>query len=159
MQDDKTRFGKLTVNYASDDDNIHCVCECGTRIIVSKSQLTDNSSCGCIHRKILLALSGMVDDGGAFDGSAFDRSVFGRSTSRSKQMIEHQEGRVINFDSKKDKWRARITYQSKEYHLGYFADKETAVATRKEAESNLSGNFIEWLSGFKNKTTGIEMQE
>jgi hypothetical protein len=100
----------------------------------------------------------MTDDGGVFDGSAFDRNAFGRNTSRPRQVVEHQEGRGINHDSKKGKWRARITYQSKEYHLGYFADKETAVAARKEAENNLNGDFIEWLSGFKSKATGSEMQ-
>jgi hypothetical protein len=88
----------------------------------------------------------MTDDGGAFD-----RNVFDVNTLKPRQVVEHQEGRGINYDSKKGKWRARITYQSKEYHLGYFADKETAVAARKEAESNLSADFIEWLSGFKSK--------
>ena len=38
---------------------------------------------------------------------------------------------------KRDKWIARITYKKKNYYLGYFTEKEDAVAARKAAEAVL----------------------
>jgi hypothetical protein len=134
VQDKKTRFGKLTVTYIEDENNIHCTCECGTRIIVAEHQLNDNSSCGCIYRKYLLSLAGVDDD----------------EDNIKRRQVEYPEGRGINFDKKKNKWQARITYQSKEYHLGYFPDKETALVVRKEAETNMNTNFVDWFNIFKN---------
>jgi hypothetical protein len=131
-----TRFGKLTVDYLTDANNIFCVCDCGTRIIVAEGQLNENSSCGCVHRILLWANQGMADQG---------RALINDNTA------PQHESRGINFDKKKNKWRARITFQSKEYHLGYYPDKETASEIKREAESNLD-NFIEWFNNFKNNS-------
>ena len=136
MPDERTRFGKLAVNYAEDENSIHCTCDCGTKIIVSKDKLDDNSSCGCLHRIYLLSLVGAADEG---------------SIMAANPTANLHEGRGINYDKKKEKWRARITYQSKEYHLGYFPDKEAAIEVRREAESNMGSDFIQWYTQYKNE--------
>ena len=138
MQNEKKRFGKLVVNYYTDENNYYCVCDCGNKIIIAKNQLHDNSSCGCVNRFLFLSLVGALDEG---------------NTLKANQPLEFNEGRGISFDKKKGKWRSRIVYQSKEYHLGYFTDKETALEVRKVAESNLSNDFIGWYNIFKNGKT------
>ena len=136
MEQNRTRFGKLSVNYILDENNIHCVCDCGTKIIVNENQLNENSSCGCVNRILLWAQQGLPDQGGV---------VFNETT-----VIDNNEERGINFDKKKNKWRARITFQSKEYHLGYYPDKNAALDIRRTAEKNLNTDFIGWFAEYKN---------
>jgi len=59
--------------------------------------------------------------------------------------------RGVNFYAKKNKWRARIIFQSKEYHLGYFSEKETAIEMRMEAEKHLGNGFLEWYDSIQQK--------
>jgi hypothetical protein len=56
------------------------------------------------------------------------------------------ETRGVNFEPGKNKWRVRIPYRSKEYHLGYFVEKDDAIKRRAEAESHLNGDFIGWYN-------------
>lgn len=44
------------------------------------------------------------------------------------------------------KWTARITFQGKAYFLGYYDNKEAAIAARKAAEEKLFGSFLEWYN-------------
>ena len=107
---EKKNFGLLTLNYVSDDVNFHCICDCGTKLILTEEQLNRMNSCGCESRKTLLAQTNIVDD-----------------TSEMKKLYQlaSTENRGVNFEPSKNKWRARVTFQSKEYHLGYFARKKT----------------------------------
>lgn len=139
MEYNRTRFGKLLVNYVEDENNIHCVCDCGTKIIVTENNLNDNSSCGCVNRILLWAQQGLADQGSV--------------DVRENKAVENHADRGVNFDKKKKKWRARITFQSKEYHLGYYPDKDAALAIRRTAENNLSADFIGWFTQFKNNNT------
>lgn len=138
METDQARTTLLTVNYKS-DAYYHCSCACGTNILLTEDQLKSMDSCGCLGRKTLLAAVGMSEDDYDFS-----------STLQPTKDTENKD-RGIGFDSKKGKWRARITYQSKEYHLGYFPDKDAAVAIRAEAEANISGNFLEWFANLQAK--------
>jgi hypothetical protein len=124
-----SRYGKLLIDYFTDENNIYCVCDCGTRIIVTEKQLNDNSHCGCVNRMYLLSLVGADDES---------------NDMQATKGNEHIKGRGVNFQKDKGKWRARITYQSKEYFLGYFPDRDSALEIRQEAERNLNTNFIEW---------------
>lgn len=133
MENNRTRYGMLSVNYVEDENNYHCVCDCGTRLIVSKQQLNDDSSCGCVYRKMLLSLVGKNDD----------------TMAQETPINEDIDERGIYFDKDKNKWRARITFQAKKYHLGYHADKNAALKIRKEAEKNLGNNFLAWLKSYK----------
>ena len=64
-----------------------------------------------------------------------------RSVSRSENM-KNQKLRLrntsgvcgVHWHSAKGKWQAYITSQGKNIHLGYFTDKDDAIAARKAAE-------------------------
>jgi hypothetical protein len=143
LENIQTRFGKLTLNYISDENNYHCECDCGTKVILTKEQLDRADSCGCEKRKYWLSLNGMSDDG--------------YTAINQNHTVKYSENRGVNFDKRKNKWRVRITYRSKEYHLGYFAEKEDALKRRQEAERSLNSNFIEWYNSVcKKDSLGME---
>jgi hypothetical protein len=51
----------------------------------------------------------------------------------------------INFE--KGKWRTRIRFYGKDYHLGYHDDKMSALQRRIEAEAHtVDGDFLEWFN-------------
>ena len=133
---DNTKNGKLVVNYIRDEENYHCTCDCGTRIILTKEQFSQRKHCGCEHRKYLRSLVGMEDE---------------EQEIRQNTTIPHSSSRGVNFYQKKNKWRARIIFQSKEYHLGYFSEKETAIEMRMEAEKHLGNGFLEWYDSIQQK--------
>jgi hypothetical protein len=59
--------------------------------------------------------------------------------------------RGVRFEKGKGKWRVRITFQAKEYHLGYYTDKESALKTKREAEAHFGSDFVNWFNNtFKN---------
>ena len=41
-------------------------------------------------------------------------------------------------------WTAEIMFKRKNYRLGRYEKKEDAIATRKIAEQEIFGNFLEW---------------
>jgi hypothetical protein len=131
---EKKQYGLLTLNYASDGDNFHCTCACGTKIILTEEQLNRMRSCGCESRKLLLAQTDIADD---------------TSEMEKLYQLAPTEVRGVNFEPSKGKWRARVTFQSKEYHLGYFAEQDDALKRRHEAEEHLSGDFIAWFKNIK----------
>jgi hypothetical protein len=47
----------------------------------------------------------------------------------------------VGWNKKLNKWRARINYKGKEYHLGYFNTKEEAIQARIKKELELFGEF------------------
>ena len=61
----------------------------------------------------------------------------------------YSDERGVRFEKGKNKWRVRVTFQSKEYHLGYYAEKDDALKIRQEAENHLNSGFIEWYNKFR----------
>lgn len=47
----------------------------------------------------------------------------------------------VNWAKREQKWRARIKVDGKEKHLGYFDDKNDAIAAKKYAEEKHFGEF------------------
>lgn len=47
----------------------------------------------------------------------------------------------VSWSKDKRKWRACITINRKNIHLGYFSDKEEAISARQQAESKYFGEF------------------
>lgn len=134
---EKKQYGLLTLNYVSDEVNFHCTCECGMKIILTEEQLKRNGSCGCVGRKLLLSQTNIVDDTSEMD-KFYEQAV--------------TEIKGVNFEPSKGKWRARVTFQSKEYHLGYFTEEEDAMKRRHEAEEQLSEDFLAWFNKVCKKT-------
>lgn len=48
----------------------------------------------------------------------------------------------VSWHKQRNKWRARITVNRKEIHLGYFLNFNEAVKVRKDAENKYFGEFI-----------------
>lgn len=44
------------------------------------------------------------------------------------------------------KYRASITFQKKQYHLGLFENIDDAISARKEAEKQIYGPFLDWYA-------------
>ena len=142
MERIQTNFGKLTLNYMSDENSYHCSCECGNKVILTKEQLESRTSCGCEIRKLIWAASGKSSEDFEFNTPMIPTASVGYS-----------EDRGVRFEKGKNKWRVRVTFQSKEYHLGYYAEKEAALEIRREAENHLNSDFIEWYNRtFKSNT-------
>jgi len=136
MANTKVKSNNLTLEYTGDDGSYHCICVCGTKLIVSEEQLSRMSSCGCIERNILMARLNLSSE-------AMDMDKFNLP---QQTMPPQNEARGVNFEASKNKWRARIKYRTKEYHLGYFTEKEDALKRKQEAENNLQGDFIGWYN-------------
>ena len=47
----------------------------------------------------------------------------------------------VRWYAPRNKWQARIRKDKKEYHLGYFVNKDDAIEARKEAEKKYFGDF------------------
>ena len=133
MDNSQAQQSILSLNYVSDDGYLNVSCACGTKIFLTQEQFETMSSCGCETRKLLLLAVGGVED--SYEMTT-DSSASGSNSA----------GRGVRFDKGKNKWRARITFQGKEYHLGYSLDKEAATARRNEAEAHLNSGFIEWFN-------------
>jgi hypothetical protein len=57
-----------------------------------------------------------------------------------RQRKTNTSGRTgVDYITRKKRWRAVITYQYKNYHLGYFKTFEEAVSAREEAELQYYG--------------------
>ena len=135
MDSNQTNFGKLSLNYVSDENSYHCSCVCGNKVILTKEQLESMNSCGCESRKLLWTACGKSSDEFEFNTKQPTAATVGYSDERG-----------VRFEKGKNKWRVRITFQSKEYHLGYYSEKETAMKIKHEAESHLNSDFIEWYN-------------
>jgi hypothetical protein len=53
--------------------------------------------------------------------------------------------RGVNYQKRRNNWRARITYKGKEYHLGEFNTEEEAFKARIKAEKDLHKEFANQL--------------
>ena len=137
MENTKTHYGKLTFNYASDENSYHCSCDCGNKVILTKQQLESMDSCGCEIRKLLWAASGKTPD---------EIKEYENMNLPSTAPVAVSEESGVRFEKSKNKWRVRVTFQGKEYHLGYYEDKGTALAKKREANIHLNGDFLLWYN-------------
>ena len=135
MKNNQTSNSKLVLSYISDENNYHCICDCGLKIILTKEQFESKTSCGCENRKLMWLASGKSEEECGYEMKLVQSPTAGYS-----------EERGLNFDKKKNKWRARITFQSKEFHLGYFVEKDEALEARREAVKHLNSGFVEWYN-------------
>ena len=139
MENNQTRISKLALNYISDENSYHCSCDCGMKIILTKEQFETKDSCGCEIRKLLWAASGKSAEDYELDTKLIPSPSIGLSDERG-----------VRFEKGKNKWRVRVTFQAKEYHLGYYPEKDAALEIRREAENHLNSDFIEWYGHARN---------
>jgi len=143
-----TRFGRLTV---IEPDHIveggrgyayRCKCDCGNEIITRVGNLRSGytRSCGCLHDELFI------------ENRPDYEKIFTENTNINKIKKEYRKpmknstsGALgVSWHKRIKKWQARISFQKRNYHLGYFKKLEDAVAARKKAEEKLFDNFLEW---------------
>jgi len=49
----------------------------------------------------------------------------------------------VGYNPSRDQWLAHITFRGITYHLGFYEDKEDAIAVREKAEAELHTRFLE----------------
>lgn len=134
-------FGKLQALYVTDKKSTtkincriwHCRCMCGNECDVLYSDLSRGNvkSCGCLKEEKIKELYIEGTAPCKLDGSKI------RSTNTSGTT-------GVYFDKSRGKWSAEIMFKKKKYHLGRYDKKEDAVKARKEAETRIFGEFLQW---------------
>lgn len=96
-------------------------------------------SCGCIHDELFQKHTdkGMSTRG---QGTRF------RILNDELQKNNTSGVRGVSWHTRVCKWQARIVFQGKGYHLGYFDKLEDATEARETAENHLYKDFKEWYA-------------
>lgn len=130
-------YGSLTViDYNKQSKKWICRCnKCGTIIEVRSNNLKsgNTSTCGSCGRSE--AVQRDIVNGTRV--CMLNKSVGSNNTSGYTGVF---------FNKRKNKWCATITFQGKDYWLGYYFDKGDAIKARQMAEEKLYGDFIEWYN-------------
>lgn len=129
------RFSRLTALYPTSertgDGNIiwHCRCECGNEIDVSYNWLvhTNLRSCGCQKKENDKKLQEHLTrvDGTSLDMLKSDKKY--KNNTTGYRGVYYVRGMYM----------AKIVFQKKGYHLGFYKNIADAVEARKEAEELL----------------------
>lgn len=138
------KFGELTVIKLSDKtyNNVQlweCKCNCNNSIYVSSGALNsgDYKSCGCDRHIRRSESVSKYAQSQIIDGtreSALKRRTYKNNKSGHKG---------INWDNKRKKWRVTIGISGKQLHVGYFDNKDEAIAARKEAVEQYHKPYLE----------------
>lgn len=139
------QFGELKVIKLSDKRNDHntlmweCLCSCGNTTYVTGGSLRAGhyKSCGCklVEKR----------DRGAKNHIQADR-VDGTRKSALKTKLHkgNKSGhKGVMWDEHKQRWKAYIGFQGRNYALGSFIEKEDAIAARQKAEEKYHKPYLE----------------
>lgn len=118
-----------------------CTCDCGNTVIVRPGDLKSNNNISCRVCANKNKYKKMCVDGTMPCKLNGDNI---RSTNTSGITGVH-------WDKNRNLWKAEITFKSKRYNLGRYADKDLAIKARKKAEEELFGNFLEWYENVYKK--------
>ncbi|MDF2880265.1 MAG: hypothetical protein K0R54_822 [Clostridiaceae bacterium] len=149
------RFGKLKVIRDS-GRRIHrkviweCLCDCNKTTFVTSDRLVSENtrSCGCLKNEF-------------YESHTHNNPTFIEGTEvgllNPELTYSHNTSghRGVSQNKKNGKYRAYIQFKKKPYWLGTFINIEEAIEVRKNAESMLFGNFLEWYMD-NNKKLGEE---
>ena len=114
--------------------------ELPSRTIAHSQQI----SCGCIKNRNLTTKP-IADKLGQVDGTNVSRISSGKAQRNSTTGV-----RGVSC-GKDGKYTAYIQFKGVQYRLYYGADKDKAVAARKEAEQRIFGEFLTWYNAQKDK--------
>ena len=134
------RYGKLTVLAPADNIGARtawrCQCDCGRETVVTTSRLRSGHtrSCGCIcspgGSRTVLGLT-------YIDGTCVEMI-------RSRTVRSNNTSGIpgVDWQAKKQRWRASICFKGKRRYLGSYEKFEDAVRARKQAEEELFKPFL-----------------
>lgn len=145
------RFGRLTaLYYISRDDRVktsywHCRCDCGNELDVSTMSLLRGTtqSCGCWDREQATRLT---DHMHIQDDTCLERLERIRT-----DLPKNKAGFRGLFLTKNGTYRVMISFQKKQYNLGYFKSFSEAVQVRLEAEEVLQVGYINAFQSYESK--------
>lgn len=149
--DPGTEFGRLKVVEIAElvpKRGYYYLCECScqkhTRLLVRGNFLHsgETRSCGCIHDELFLKKSA--------EGK---KTIFVKSTlpgriakSNFKQKNNTSGYTGVSWHKARNKWQSRISFQKKQYCLGYYDSPELAAEAYQIAKKQLHGSFLEWYA-------------
>ena len=116
------------------------IVELPSRTIAHSKQI----SCGCIKNRNLTTKP-IADKLGQVDGTNVSRISSGKAQRNNTTGVRGVSCR------KDGKYVAYIYFKGERYHLYCGADKNKAIAARKEAEQRLFGEFLTWYNAQKDK--------
>ena len=136
------RFGRLTVvSDAKRKGYVVCKCDCGNTKTIRATSLTKQKqptrSCGCIHKEAASNVGTSTISANAKQLVATNRAfrtnfAVIESTKLPKNNTSGVRG--VSWDSRRQKWVAKIGIHSKNITLGRFDRMEDAVIARRCAE-------------------------
>ena len=142
-------FGRLTVIEIGDREKdrgyyywCECSCEKHTRLQVRGDKLRcgEVKSCGCIHDELFHQNVTTAHKNNFVNGTHV-----GRTLSDDIQCNNTSGYRGVSWHRRVKKWQARIAYQNKTYHLGYYDTPEEASEAYKAAKEAIKKDFNKWL--------------
>ncbi|MBQ8850209.1 MAG: hypothetical protein IJ011_07775 [Clostridia bacterium] len=144
------RFGKLEVIGRSDKRGSRgarsvplweCCCECGNITYKATDTLTNPNLSMCNECVSEYAAAKMREKAGYVDGTQLSR------IKSDKLIATNTSGvRGVYYDSKANRWRARLKFKGKLMNFGSYTNFDDAVKARKEAEEQIYGDFLEKLN-------------
>lgn len=135
------KFGRLTVLFPTEKrDHIgsvywHCRCECGNELDVTQSNLVYGNyrSCGCLKKELQQNVQSQLH---ILDGTCVEwlksRKYRSDNTSGFRGVYKVKNGR----------YRVCVGFKNKRYYFGQYADYNTAVQVRTDAEEIIHGGFL-----------------
>lgn len=116
-----------------------CKCSCGKTVYLHSFSLVHghNKSCGC--KRDAKRDQGLMEHikRDTIDGTRI-------SALNTKLHSANKSGhKGVRFNTQRNKWTAHIGFKGKQISLGYFSDKEDAIAARKKAEEKYFKPILE----------------
>ena len=143
-------FGKLTVLRLSDQlgsrgnrlvPQWECQCECGCITYKATDTLTNPDISMCKDCAAEYAIIKVRDGAGYVEGTQISK------IKNIKRESDNASGiRGVYYESKTGKYRARVSFQGKNYSFGSYSSIEEAAKARKAGEEELFGTFLNSLS-------------
>ena len=143
------KFGLLTVNGITDKTIYkgkrrlylwECTCECGEVVYKHTNQLHSYNNHGCRKCMNKYRISKMNKGAEFQDGTQV--SKIRNVPTESKRNRSGIRG--VYFEQ--GKWRARLKFSGKFYHLGCYNTIEEAAAARKKGEQEIYGKYLDSLN-------------
>lgn len=118
-----------------------CQCDCGRQVVVKTNRLRGGNiqSCGCKN-----------DSGGSRNAlglTYIDGTCVEMLAARTVRSNNTSGVLGVDWQAKKQRWRASICFKGKRRYLGSYEKFEDAVKARKEAETHLFDAFLDAYSG------------
>lgn len=121
----------------------HCRCDCGNEIDISYNQLvhSNEKSCGCQKKEHSMRLKNYLTH---VAGTSVDILM-------SEKIPTNNTTGAKGVYFVRGKWLAKIVFQKKAYHLGFYEEFAEAVEARKEAEELIHQGTLEHYNKWKAK--------